>query len=269
MTRIAHISDLHFGLARLDLVDPLVEAINDARPDAIAVSGDLSHRARESQFRDACAMLERLEAPKLIVPGNHDIPLDRPITRLLSPFRNWKKNVSRDKAPMTTVDDVTLVGLNTASPRHWQTGRLGPGRIARACERLALSKGWRIVVAHHPFSHPPGMTKDLMRGAQTGLNMLSGSGADLLLTGHLHIWRVIPSSFSDGSTPLLEVQIGSCLSARERDEVNDFALIDLEDSHAKVTRMAASKGQKAFSAWSEHVVPRSDGQWGEPRSAAA
>lgn len=69
MTRIVHISDLHFGRTDVELLDPLVAAVNAARPDLVAVTGDFTQRARNSQYRDAQAFLARFEAPWLAVPA--------------------------------------------------------------------------------------------------------------------------------------------------------------------------------------------------------
>ena len=76
MTRIAHISDLHFGRTDVELLNPLLAAVNGARPDLVAVTGDFTQRARVSQYREARAFLDRLEAPWMAVPGNHDVSLD-------------------------------------------------------------------------------------------------------------------------------------------------------------------------------------------------
>ena len=75
MRKIAHISDLHFGAADEQVAERLVESIDELRPDLAVVSGDLTQRARPSQFREARAFLDRLKSFQLIVPGNHDVPL--------------------------------------------------------------------------------------------------------------------------------------------------------------------------------------------------
>ena len=46
MTRIAHLSDLHFGAEIPDVVAALVEDVARAKPDLVAISGDLTQRAR-------------------------------------------------------------------------------------------------------------------------------------------------------------------------------------------------------------------------------
>ncbi|MGA0256011.1 MAG: metallophosphoesterase [Rhodothermales bacterium] len=64
MTRIAHISDIHFGrIAHPGIVDSLVDDINAAGVDLVVVSGDLTQRAFGHQFRAARRMLKALDAP--------------------------------------------------------------------------------------------------------------------------------------------------------------------------------------------------------------
>ena len=55
MRCIAHISDLHFGTEDAALADGLCGALWELRPDLVINSGDLTQRARRSQFRAARA----------------------------------------------------------------------------------------------------------------------------------------------------------------------------------------------------------------------
>lgn len=75
MRRIAHISDLHFGRHSGAVVESLLNSINVHQPDIIALSGDFTQRARTSEFVAARRFLDRLPQPKILVPGNHDVPL--------------------------------------------------------------------------------------------------------------------------------------------------------------------------------------------------
>ena len=99
MRTIVHLSDLHFGRTRPDLLEPLVEAVNGAAPDLVAVSGDLTQRARGRQFREARAFLDRLAAPCLVVPGNHDVPLDHLLLRLFGPWRRYCRLIGSELEP--------------------------------------------------------------------------------------------------------------------------------------------------------------------------
>ncbi|HPK02011.1 MAG TPA: metallophosphoesterase, partial [Candidatus Sumerlaeota bacterium] len=41
----------------------------------VVLSGDITQRARRAQFRAARTFVDRLAAPVLAIPGNHDLPL--------------------------------------------------------------------------------------------------------------------------------------------------------------------------------------------------
>ena len=55
MTRIVHLSDLHFGRDRPELVEPLLDRLHALAPDLVAISGDFTQRARVRQFAEAAA----------------------------------------------------------------------------------------------------------------------------------------------------------------------------------------------------------------------
>ena len=58
MTRIAHLSDPHFGTEDPRLIAPLLAFLTDARPDLIVLSGDLTQRARAGQFAAAAQLID-------------------------------------------------------------------------------------------------------------------------------------------------------------------------------------------------------------------
>ena len=62
MRSIVHLSDIHFGSVDPLVVNPLIEAVNGLKPDLVAVSGDLTQRARSHQFKAARAFLDRFNA---------------------------------------------------------------------------------------------------------------------------------------------------------------------------------------------------------------
>jgi 3',5'-cyclic AMP phosphodiesterase CpdA len=85
MRKIVHISDIHFGRVDYATVKPLVRAAVEVAPDLVVVSGDLTQRARASQFRAARAFLDGLPGPQLVVPGNHDVPFYDVVSRFALP----------------------------------------------------------------------------------------------------------------------------------------------------------------------------------------
>src|SRR5947199_6327008 len=89
MRTLAHISDLHFGRHDERAVEALLASLDYHRPDLVVVSGDFTQRARSSEFEMARAFLARVAAPKLIVPGNHDVPLYDVVGRFLAPLTKY------------------------------------------------------------------------------------------------------------------------------------------------------------------------------------
>ena len=94
MRRIAHISDLHFGRHDTRKVDALIDSLDQNSPDLVVVSGDLTQRARQSEFAAAQEFLDRIRRPIVVVPGNHDVPLYAVHQRLLQPYAKFSRLVA-------------------------------------------------------------------------------------------------------------------------------------------------------------------------------
>ena len=122
MRRLVHLSDLHFGRDRPELLAPLLDCVNGLEPDLIAISGDLTQRARTSQFRQARAFIDALTAPVLSVPGNHDTPLYNLAERIFQPFAKYRQWIDRELQPVRHSPDASVVGVNSVNPYGWQRG---------------------------------------------------------------------------------------------------------------------------------------------------
>src|SRR5438477_6088647 len=66
MRTIAQISDLHFGSHDPAIARCLLESIGEAKPDLVVLSGDLTQRARHSEFTLARLFVEQIKQPVLI-----------------------------------------------------------------------------------------------------------------------------------------------------------------------------------------------------------
>ncbi|SEL58373.1 3',5'-cyclic AMP phosphodiesterase CpdA [Roseivivax marinus] len=259
--RIAHLSDLHFGRDRPELVAPLIDVLNGADLDLVVVSGDLTQRARRAQFRSARAFLDQLEPPVLAVPGNHDTPLDNLAVRLLKPWSRFRRYVSRDLEPVHHGEGYVVAGMNTADPHAWQRGRIREASLLKAGRRLddARKAGdFGVIAMHHPPEHGPDVEKRPMRGAETGLRTLADRGADIVLCGHLHTWRAAPLAASAG---LLLVQAGTGLSTRIRGEPNDFNVLTLGPPRAVIERYGARAEDDRYSVLSRTIFEKREGRW--------
>src|SRR5215204_5310780 len=129
MRKIAHISDLHFGAADPLVAELLAEAIESIRPDLVVVSGDLTQRARKSQFLEARSFLDRLSFPQLIVPGNHDVPLYNVFDRFVNPLENYQRYITPDLEPFHSDDEIAVAGVNTSRSLTIKGGRISGSQI--------------------------------------------------------------------------------------------------------------------------------------------
>lgn len=240
MRRLVHLSDLHFGRDRPELAEPLIAAVNALAPDLVAISGDLTQRARLSQFRAARRFIDRLQAPALAVPGNHDVPLHNLLFRLVWPWRHYRRWISRDLEPQYRDDEMIVLGVNTVNILAHQSGWFTPRALARV-QRIfdtAQSGQARIVVAHHPLEQLQDERKKPMRGAAAALEALAQRKTDVILTGHLHSWQAAPFAEKPGRNSVLQVQAGTGLSSRKRGTDNDFNLLEIDGTAIGVTRYA-------------------------------
>ncbi|MFN3613384.1 MAG: metallophosphoesterase family protein [Rubrimonas sp.] len=258
MRRILHLSDLHFGRLRDGLAEPLLDAVTRARPDLVAISGDLTQRATPEQFRAARAFVDRIAAPVVMVPGNHDAPLGAVFERIFAPWRRWRRWLGDDLEPVWRDGLLDVVGLNTADPWRWQSGRFPRD----ACARLATLTGGRpdprrlrVVVAHHPLIQRPEDPKAPTRGGGAGLAGLARVGADLVLTGHLHRWR------AETAEGVVLCAAGSSLSTRLRGEDNDFNLLEVSPSRIRIVRHGAPSGSPAYAPAGEASFVRDGAGW--------
>ena len=90
MRTLIHLSDLHFGRSDPTIVRPLLEFIRAARPDLVAISGDLTQRARITEFQSARRFLDAIPFPQIVVPGNQDVPLQNLFSRFLGKLDRYR-----------------------------------------------------------------------------------------------------------------------------------------------------------------------------------
>lgn len=264
MRTIVHVSDLHFGRTRPELLAPLVAGIRAAAPDLVAVSGDLTQRARARQFAAARDFLTALPAPVLVVPGNHDVPLDAFWVRLLLPWRRYRRWIGRELEPCFQDDEIVTVGINSVTPFAWERGWVTRRAVVRACALFGSAGGRTcIVVTHHPFVHAPEhRDRALMRGAASSLAGLARCGADIFLSGHLHSWRAEPTRpLAPDLRSVLLIQAGTGLSTRMRGEGNDYNVLSVEPGAVTVRRFAADGAEPEYRCIAEKRFVRERQGW--------
>jgi len=253
---IAHISDLHFGrIVHPDVVEALVTDLNEGGIDLVALSGDLTQRARVSEYEAARAMLDALEPPLLAVAGNHDVyPWWRPLKRLRTPLERYKRYVTGDLSPAFETNEVAVLGLTSAHGATIKGGRF------RTADRDALRDYFRgvpadrfkVLVVHHQL-HPtaigPVSPHPVVRQAQKTLDVATGMGVDLVLCGHLHIPAITPLDITPGEHRIVIASAGTATSNRYRQPtgpVNAYNVVTVEPDAFSVEERRYVPGEGAF-----------------------
>jgi 3',5'-cyclic AMP phosphodiesterase CpdA len=265
MRTIVHLSDVHVGRLDPAIVEPLVASVRSIRPDLVALSGDLTQRARPAQFREARRIVDALGCRTLAVPGNHDVPLWNVAARFVTPFARYRRYIAPDLEPMYRDDEVIVLGVNTARSFAWGEGRINRAQVRSIVERLAEAPRSlvRIIVTHHPFDLPPGVGENRLLGrAHTAMASLASAGADLFLAGHLHISHIGHSAerYRIAQHSALIVQAGT-VSMRARGEHPTFNVLHIERDRIAVSRFAWNPAASTFAETASGSFTRSETGW--------
>lgn len=259
MTRLLHVSDLHFGAVDGGLCAPLLALAEALNPDAVIVSGDLTQRAQAAQFRAAADYLAQFAAPVLAVPGNHDAPLVNLAERLLSPFGRYRRHFRAVLEPVLTLPRAVIVGVNTANPLVWKAGRFGraSARHLAAGFREAPSGMTRIAVLHHaPMPAADGTPADIHDPLAVVADLVA-AGVEIVLSGHTHMPHF---TVADTAAGILFLQVGTAISTRVKTGLNDVGLVEIDGDGATVQSWVAG-ADKVFRQTTEQRFSRVGDRW--------
>ncbi|MDQ3010774.1 MAG: metallophosphoesterase [Acidobacteriota bacterium] len=262
MRTLVHLSDIHFGHIDYATIDPLIRTIWQIKPDVVAVSGDLTQRARAKQFQEARTFLDALPKPQIVVPGNHDVPLHNIFARFLSPLRKYRRYITDDLQPFYLDDEIAVLGLNTARSLTIKDGRVNEEQIAHIRERLCPlgDSVVSLLVTHHPFDLPEGSNGELAGRSRQAMQMLDGCGADLLLSGHLHLTS-IAARYASPEHSIVLVQAGTATSTRGRGESNSFNVLRIENPRVQIERWGWEPQTQIFSIANKEQFSRNGSRW--------
>lgn len=238
MSVLLHLSDTHFGTERPDVAAALLRLAKEVRPDIAVLSGDITQRARRAQFAAARQFLETLAAPAtLVIPGNHDIPLFNLAARIAFPYANYRHAFGTELEPEFCGDDLLVIGVNTTRPWRHKDGEVSAAQIECVAQRLKMATPLqlRVVVVHQPLQVISDSDRaNLLHGYCDAVQTWSAAGADLILSGHIHLpfVRMLHGVPADSRRPVWAVSAGTAVSRRVREgRPNSVNLIRYDSAH--------------------------------------
>jgi len=269
MLTILHASDLHFGRHfSPDAAEAFRDTLENLSPDLLVFSGDFTQRAKVREYQEARTFLGSLPPlPKVVVPGNHDVPLYRIWERAFAPLRNYREFIARDVDTVTRIPGATIVALNSTAPlQAIVNGRVRARQLLFAAEsfKQAPDGDLRVVVLHHHLVSAPDYESDqVLPGYQRCLDAFSRMEVDLILGGHLHRAFVANSLDArpspEGTKGIVVAHTGTTTSlrgrAREKNK-NTFNLVLADGETVAITHYQLLPGGGRFVPVGTHLFPR-------------
>jgi 3',5'-cyclic AMP phosphodiesterase CpdA len=267
MKRIIHMSDIHFGTVDMAAANCVIAKVNELKPDVVVVSGDLTQRARSSEFKAARAFLDALPRPQIVVPGNHDIPAHNLLARFLTPLEKYQRYITKNLTPTYFDDELAIVGLNTARSLVIKGGRVNEEQVDFVRSRLCnLDDGLlKVVVTHHPFDLPANSPhSDVVGRAEMAMEAIASCGGDVLMAGHLHVSHIDTTAkryeLSQGGNALV-IQAGTATSSRVRGEPHSFNLVEFSHPVLSIERYESRQTGEPFSVAEKKEYSKSGTGW--------
>jgi len=236
MTRLFHVSDVHFGRedrAAIAWFDGLVHA---EKPDAVIMTGDLTMRARRHEFAAGLAWLQGLGVPVTVGVGNHDLPYFNPLARFFRPYGRIQAIERLIERPLD-LPGVAIVPMVTTARFQWRLNWSKGHVSARALqETLALVEATPkdslvFVACHHPLIEARTRMRSSTRRGAEAFAALATAGAHAVLTGHVHDPFDVKHEVE--GRPIRMIGAGT-LSERTRDTPPSFNEIRIEDGRFDV-----------------------------------
>jgi len=191
--RIAQVSDIHCGEPSFQesVMRSTIEAVNALRPDVAVIAGDLTAAGYEWEFEQAAAWLSQIQAPKVVIPGNHDsrnvgyIHFERLFGERFSRFR---RAFDAERAERVRATGFTVVGVDSSDP-DLADGHVGREHYPWIRQQFDEPGDVKIFAIHHHLVPIPGTGRErnIITDAGDLLAHLTQLDIDIVLSGHKHV----------------------------------------------------------------------------------
>ncbi len=185
----------------LSVANAIQNSIIAAKPNHIALTGDLVNVAAWNEFPNAAEWMARFGPANdlTFVPGNHDTYVPVPWAKGLGHFAAWmssdRPSEMQGQKPFPFVRmrrTMALIGLNTGQPQdyHLASGTLGKEQLRdlrNILNTLGQQGFYRVVLIHHPPLPGLAAKRKALTDAAELQAVLSEEGCELVLHGHNHV----------------------------------------------------------------------------------
>ncbi len=277
--RIAQISDIHCGETTFDgeRLDSIIKEINEMAPDLVIVAGDLTGAGYDWEYSQAAEYLGKINAPKVVVPGNHDsrnvgyVHFERYFG---DRFSSYRQEFDAERAKELGATGVTVVAVDSSEP-DLNDGQLGRERYPWVREHFTEYDDIKIFVIHHHLVAIPGTGRErnTINDAGDVLAELVHLGVDVVLSGHKHVpyfWGISGLLICNSGTATTMRLRGLTPQSWNEIEINEIAInvyLHYEDGRRELscvrhreTRTMVREGFYITDAFmmSNHLVPLLD-----------
>ena len=231
---IIHFSDLHIGCGDFveEYMENVIQYINDVKPTYAVCTGDITHKGREGMYQEAKTYLDKIQAPLMVIPGNHDHKNNGIVFfEEYFDYRRCCRHCGND-------DEILLLGLRSGQDGTAE-GELGDEILQWMAHEIQKHPAkFKIVGLHHHLINIPsaGIKRASLVDSGNALEAIRYFGVDLVLMGHRHVshvWNL------DGCT-LLYCGTSASTKVRGRD-VPSFNHIQLDlDNNELIAHIISS-----------------------------
>ena len=273
MTRLLHLSDPHFGAADLSIAAAFLERAAQMQPDLTLLSGDLSMRARRSELLAARRFVDQLPEPRLVIPGNHDIPLiNQPFDRFFRSFGRYQDFFGGVLEPELVTAGVHVVSLNSSRAfgfhSDWSEGRLSRHQIAHMQQQFQNGPAGhcRVLVLHHPLLALQIPGRAVVKPLMELMRAIEIARVDLVMCGHFHRSQIRATGLS-GNWKSIISQAPTVCSTRLQGEPQGFHEIRLASERIEAIHHVYQLGQ--FVEAGSWAFARGENGWSDAAVATA
>lgn len=275
MTTVFHVSDLHFGRPAVPAqIEAIERTIQEEKFDVVAISGDLSQRARAGEFQRAAVFIRDAEkvSRTICVPGNHDVkwwaaPLGFGNRDKI--YENYRRFISHELEPVLSVRGAIFAGLNTSHGVTMHTltwnvrdisiiGDLRAEQFDEAERSFARGdpRDARVIIMHHnPVQGELSQRHGLKRTKKI-LGRFAQMGVDLILCGHDHQESV---HYIEHTRKGTVISTAGTVSSRSRGgRPSSVNVIDIGEKTIDVTTRIWSREEGSFVPGPHRCFDRSD-----------